>query len=54
MLAGRRIVSPWCAEQVPQLDALGPDPLAWPIADRTDLPPAALLVPEATDSVEAG
>ena len=46
VLAGRRIVSPWCTEQVPLLDALGPDPLDWPTADRADLPPAALLVPE--------
>ena len=54
VLAGRRVVSPWCTEQVPLLDALGPDPLDWPTADRADLPPAALLVPESADSVEAG
>jgi len=38
-----RTVSPWCAEQVPQLAALGPDPAAWPEADIALLPPAARL-----------
>ncbi|MTD57255.1 isopentenyl-diphosphate Delta-isomerase [Amycolatopsis pithecellobii] len=41
VLDGRRAVSPWCAEQVAQLVALGPDPLAWPAADESLLPPAA-------------
>ncbi|MBM6405306.1 isopentenyl-diphosphate Delta-isomerase [Phycicoccus sp. CSK15P-2] len=41
VLTGRRSVSPWCAEQVPLLAALGPDPLAWPKADPARLPPAA-------------
>ncbi|WP_299444749.1 isopentenyl-diphosphate Delta-isomerase [uncultured Phycicoccus sp.] len=50
VLAGRLAVSPWCAEQVPLLAALGPDPLAWPAADRTELPPAAVL----GHAVEAG
>ena len=36
-------VSPWCAEQLPQLRALGPDPLAWPAAPASRLPPAAFL-----------
>ncbi|WP_236791556.1 isopentenyl-diphosphate Delta-isomerase [Amycolatopsis sp. GM8] len=39
---GRRAVSPWCAEQIAELTALGPDPLAWPAADESLLPPAAL------------
>ena len=43
VLAGRRGVSPWCAEQVPLLDALGPDPRSWPAGARGDLPPAARL-----------
>ncbi len=34
-------VSPWCAEQVPLLMELGPDPLAWTPADESGLPPAA-------------
>lgn len=45
VLAGRRTVSPWCAEQMPLLTALGPDPLAWPAADRAELPEAARAVP---------
>jgi isopentenyl-diphosphate delta-isomerase type 1 len=47
VLAGRRTVSPWCAEQVPLLDALGPDPHAWPAGSRAGLPPAAALGPDA-------
>jgi isopentenyl-diphosphate delta-isomerase len=39
--SGRRAVSPWCAEQVVELAKFGPDPLLWPAADTTDLPPAA-------------
>lgn len=39
--AGRRAVSPWCAEQVAELTALGPDPAHWAAADQTLLPPAA-------------
>lgn len=41
VLSGRRDVSPWCAEQVAELVRLGPDPLAWPAADESLLPPAA-------------
>jgi isopentenyl-diphosphate delta-isomerase type 1 len=41
VLAGRRVVSPWCAEQVPLLTALGPDPMSWPAGSRAGLPPAA-------------
>jgi isopentenyl-diphosphate delta-isomerase len=40
VLDGSRRVSPWCAEQVEQLHALGPDPARWPTADAADLPPA--------------
>ncbi len=47
VLSGERTVSPWCTEQVPLLDALGPDPLAWPAGLRTELPPAAELGPDA-------
>lgn len=36
-----REVSPWCAEQVPLLVDLGPDPLTWPTAPADRLPPAA-------------
>jgi len=39
--SGERAVSPWCAMQVALLDALGPDPRAWPAGDPTRLPPAA-------------
>lgn len=39
--AGERAVSPWCRLQVAELLALGPDPLAWPVASAADLPPAA-------------
>jgi isopentenyl-diphosphate delta-isomerase len=41
VLAGSRDVSTWCREQVPQLVALGSDPLRWPVADDRLLPPAA-------------
>lgn len=40
---GELAVSPWCREQVDQLAALGPDPLAWPVAPPGDLPPATSL-----------
>ncbi|MFQ6171107.1 isopentenyl-diphosphate Delta-isomerase [Oryzobacter sp. R7] len=43
VLAARRSVSPWAADQVPLLAALGPDPRTWPAASRADLPPAATL-----------
>ncbi|RJL32275.1 isopentenyl-diphosphate Delta-isomerase [Bailinhaonella thermotolerans] len=36
-------ISPWCREQLPELAALGPDPLTWPTADPSALPPAARL-----------
>lgn len=38
-------VSPWCALQVAELHRLGPDPLAWPVADAERLPPVAREVP---------
>lgn len=38
---GELQVSPWCRQQLPQLAALGPDPLRWPAADPAGLPPAA-------------
>lgn len=41
VLSGGRDVSPWCAQQVALLDALGPDPRAWPAGDPARLPPAA-------------
>jgi isopentenyl-diphosphate delta-isomerase len=40
VLAGTRVVSTWCREQVTELAALGPDPAAWPTADPADLPRA--------------
>ena len=47
VLEGRRTVSPWCAEQVPLLAGLGPDPRSWPAGPRAELPPAAELGPDA-------
>ena len=41
--AGQRKVSPWCRLQVAELLPLGPDPLAWPVADPGGLPPAAVV-----------
>jgi isopentenyl-diphosphate delta-isomerase len=41
VLSGEASISPWAREQVPQLVALGPDPLAWPVADAERLPAAA-------------
>lgn len=41
VLDGERAVSPWCAEQVPALAALGDRPTAWPVARPDTLPPAA-------------
>ena len=40
VLDGSRAVSPWCAEQVAELVALGPDPSRWPAAHPDELPPA--------------
>ncbi len=42
---GRRPVSVWCAEQVAQLTALGPDPHQWPTTDPALLPPALRTPP---------
>lgn len=33
-------VSPWCAAQIRDLAALGPDPDLWPAGDPAELPPA--------------
>jgi isopentenyl-diphosphate delta-isomerase len=41
VLEAGRDVAPWCRLQVRELARLGPDPLAWPIADPAQLPPAA-------------
>ncbi len=43
VLSGELEISPWAREQVPQLVALGPDPLRWPVGDPAKLPPAARL-----------
>ena len=42
-VAHGRPVSPWSAEQVPSLAALGDEPRAWPEADDALLPPAARM-----------
>lgn len=41
VLSGESEISPWAREQVPQMVALGPDPLGWPVADAAGLPAAA-------------
>lgn len=41
VLAGRRPISPWCAEQLPLLAALGDDPDDWTDTPASALPPAA-------------
>ncbi|MFD1932792.1 MULTISPECIES: isopentenyl-diphosphate Delta-isomerase [Nonomuraea] len=41
VMSGLLAISPWCRDQVPQLDDLGADPLAWTPATAADLPPAA-------------
>ncbi|WP_204040020.1 isopentenyl-diphosphate Delta-isomerase [Acrocarpospora phusangensis] len=43
VLGGELEISPWAAEQVPLLAALGSDPLSWPVADPATLPKAAQL-----------
>jgi isopentenyl-diphosphate delta-isomerase len=40
--ARSRDVSPWCAEQIAELAAIGANPGDWPAADAAGLPPAAL------------
>jgi isopentenyl-diphosphate delta-isomerase len=40
---GQQSVSPWCAMQLAELTALGPDPLAWAPGDAAALPPAAAI-----------
>jgi isopentenyl-diphosphate delta-isomerase len=42
VLADADVVSPWCALQVAELNALGPDPLRWPVAAASALPTAAV------------
>ncbi|MET9343504.1 isopentenyl-diphosphate Delta-isomerase [Nonomuraea sp. NPDC003804] len=41
VMSGLLAISPWCRDQVPQLDSLGADPLAWSPAAPAELPPAA-------------
>ena len=41
VMAGEKSISPWARLQIGELVALGPDPLAWPVADPAELPPAA-------------
>ncbi|SMD20548.1 isopentenyl-diphosphate delta-isomerase [Lentzea albidocapillata] len=43
VLDGTRAISPWSRLQVAALVELGPDPLAWPVADRAGLPKAVRL-----------
>ncbi|MCR3751178.1 isopentenyl-diphosphate delta-isomerase [Lentzea californiensis] len=43
VLDGTREISPWSRLQVAALVELGPDPLAWPVADRAGLPKAVRL-----------
>ncbi|WP_053733937.1 isopentenyl-diphosphate Delta-isomerase [Nocardia sp. NRRL S-836] len=43
VLDGTRVISPWARLQVAELVELGPDPLAWPVADRAGLPGAVRL-----------
>ena len=43
LVEGRVELSPWAAEQVPLLAAVGPDPAAWPTGDPAQLPPAARI-----------
>ena len=43
VLDGTREISPWARLQVAELVELGPDPLAWPVADRAGLPDAVRL-----------
>lgn len=45
VLDGTREISPWSRLQVAELVELGPDPLAWPVADRAGLPSAVVLSP---------
>jgi isopentenyl-diphosphate Delta-isomerase len=40
LAAGDLTVAPWCAPQVAALNALGTDPVRWPVADMA-VPPAA-------------
>ncbi|MFI6324842.1 isopentenyl-diphosphate Delta-isomerase [Nonomuraea sp. NPDC050556] len=41
VMSGLLNISPWCREQIPLLEELGADPLAWVPAPLNELPPAA-------------
>lgn len=38
--SGAQPISPWCADQLAELNALGPGPFGWPAASDSDLPAA--------------
>jgi len=48
VVTGGRAVSPWCTLQVHELNALGPNPLAWPVGDPAVMPSAVTTSEVAT------